>query len=258
VITTSTGEAMNIPTVDETNVVGAILAENTQMAEQDVAIGQKSIGSFMWTSKLVRASLQFVEDAAIDVESWLRGILAARIGRAQNAKFTNGAGTTEPLGIVTGRDTAKDVTSTGATAGTVAYVDLVNAVGKIDPAYRAMPGMAWMLHDAVVGNFRKILDSSGRPIWSPSTSGLTGGAEDRLLGYPIIVNQDLDATPTTAADVIALVGNFKESYLVRDTNDLRVLVLSERYADYLQRGYTAFQRSDGTVINTAAYAAIIE
>ena len=62
VIYTDSGANLQWPTNDDTANVGAILAENSQVTEQDVTFGTASIDSYMYTSKLVRASLQFLQE----------------------------------------------------------------------------------------------------------------------------------------------------------------------------------------------------
>src|SRR5690606_264775 len=57
VITTATGNPLQWPTTDTTSHKGAILAENTQIAEQDITFGTRTLGAYTYTSKLVRVSL---------------------------------------------------------------------------------------------------------------------------------------------------------------------------------------------------------
>jgi hypothetical protein len=77
VITTDTGANLPWPTVDDTGNEGAILAENTQVSEQDVTFGQASLDAYMYTSKLVRLSLQLLNDNAFGLEGWLANALGA-------------------------------------------------------------------------------------------------------------------------------------------------------------------------------------
>ena len=45
-----------------------------------------------------------------------------------------------------------------------------------------------------------------------------------------------------------LFGDFSK-YLIRDVNDIRLVRMDERYADYDQVGFTAFMRSDGDLLD---------
>lgn len=248
VITTQTGATLPWPTNDDTANVGAILAENTQVTEQDVTIGQADIGAFMYTSKLVRVSLQLLQDAAFDLESWLPRKLGERIGRIQNTHFTTGTGTAQPEGVQTNAVIGK----TGLVGQTtsVTYDDLIDLIHSIDPAYRNSGRARFMLNDLTLATVRKLKDGQNRPLWEPSVQV---GVPDGLLGYAYTVNQDMPVMAANARSV--LFGDFFAGYLIRDVQDVQMLRLAERYADYLQVGFLGFARADGTPQDTAAYKA---
>ncbi|ODA69519.1 phage major capsid protein [Streptomyces sp. AVP053U2] len=248
VITTETGATLPWPTNDDTANVGAILAENTQVTEQDVTLGTNDIGAYMYTSKLVRVSLQLLNDNAFDLESWLAGVLGRRIGRAQNIHFTTGTGTAQPEGVQTNAVVGK--TGASGQTTTVTYDDLIDLIHSVDPAYRNSGRARFMFSDATLSAARKLKDSQGRPLWEPS---IQVGAPDGLLGYGYTINQDMPAMAASAKSI--LFGDFYAGYLIRDVQDVQLLRLAERYADYLQVGFLAFARTDGTPQDTAAYRA---
>ncbi|KUH38390.1 MULTISPECIES: phage major capsid protein [Streptomyces] len=248
VITTETGATLPWPTADDTANVGAILSENTQVTEQDVTIGQADIGAYTYTSKLVRVSLQLLQDNAFDLESWLARKLGERIGRIQNTHFTTGTGTSQPEGVQTNATVGKTGT-TGQTTS-VTYDDLIDLIHSIDPAYRNSGRQRFMFNDATLAAVRKLKDSQGRPLWEPS---IQVGVPDGILGYSYTVNQDMPVMAANAKSI--LFGDFFAGYLIRDVRDVQLLRLSERYADYLQVGFLAFSRADGTPQDTAAYKA---
>ncbi|MEV7240452.1 phage major capsid protein [Streptomyces sp. NPDC093248] len=248
VITTDTGATLPWPTNDDTANVGAILAENTQVTEQDVTIGTKDVDAYVYTSKLVRVSLQLLNDSAFNLESWLAGVLGKRIGRAQNAHFTTGTGSSQPEGVQTNAVVGK----TGATGQTtsVAYDDLIDLIHSVDPAYRNSGRAQFMLADVTLAAARKLKDGQNRPLWEPSVQV---GVPDSLLGYKYTINQDMPVMAANAKSI--LFGDFFAGYLIRDVQDVQMLRLAERYADYLQVGFLAFARTDGIPQDTAAYKA---
>jgi HK97 family phage major capsid protein len=248
VITTETGATLPWPTNDDTANVGAILSENTQVTEQDVTIGQSDIGAYMYTSKLVRVSLQLLQDSAFDMESWLARKLGERIGRAQNAHFTTGTGTAQPEGVQTNATIGKTGT-TGQTTS-VTYDDLIDLIHSVDPAYRSSGRARFMLNDATLGAARKLKDSQNRPLWEPSVQV---GVPDSLLGYGYTINQDMPVMAANAKSI--LFGDFFAGYLIRDVRDVQLLRLAERYADYLQVGFLAFSRADGAPQDASAIRA---
>ncbi|MFF8659467.1 phage major capsid protein [Streptomyces huasconensis] len=248
VITTATGATLPWPTNDDTANVGAILGENTQVTEQDVTLGQQDIGAYMYTSKLVRVSLQLLQDSVLDFETWLARKLGERIGRIQNTHFTTGTGTNQPEGVQTNAVIGK----TGGTGQTtsVIYDDLIDLVHSVDPAYRNSGRVQFMLADSTLGSVRKLKDTQNRPLWEPSVQA---GVPDKVVGYSYIVNQDMPAMAANAKSI--LFGDFFAGYLIRDVSDIQTLRLSERYADFLQVGFLAFARTDGTPQDTAAIRA---
>lgn len=244
VITTSSGNTLQWPTSDETAAVGAILAENTAIAEQDVAFGQKSIGAYMYTSKLVRVSLQLLQDSAFNLESWLPAKLGERIGRAVAAHLVSGTGTGQPEGLFTNATIGK----TGGTGQTtsVTYDDLLDLVHSIDPAYR--DGGRFVMSDQALKAIRKLKDSQGRPLWEPSVQA---GVASSLLGYAVTIDNGIPA-PAANAKSIGF-GDVNAAYVVRQVAGGQMTRLAERYAEMLQVGFFGFMRLDARPDDAAAF-----
>ena len=241
VITTETGANLPWPTNDDTGNVGAILGENTQVTEQDITLGTASLDAYMYTSKLVRASLQLLNDRP-DFDTWLARKLGERIGRILNQHFTTGTGTAQPDGIVTSSTVGVTGTGSFATTGGISYDNVVDLTEALDPAYGSARGLKFMGHQSVRKAFRKLKDSQNRPLWEPSVQA---GVPDTILGYEFVLNNDM---PTLAQSSKSLLfGNIRQAYVIRQVQGLSTLRLTERYADYLQVGFLAFQRADGTL-----------
>lgn len=245
VITTDSGANVPWPTVDDTAQEGAILAENTQITEQDVTFGQASLDAYMYTSKLVRVSFQLLNDNAFNLNAWLPRALGQRIGRVQNRHFTVGTGTSQPDGIITSATVG--VTLGAGNTTTVTYDGLVDLIDSIDPSY-INENSRFMMAQGTRKVFRKLKDTQNRPLWEPS---LQVGAPDTILGYPVALNNYM-AVPAANAKSIGF-GDIRAAYVIRDVSDLAVMRLTERYADFLQVGFFAFQRSDGTLQNASAF-----
>jgi HK97 family phage major capsid protein len=248
VIDTNTGANLPWPTNDDTGNVGAILAENTQVTEQDVTLGQASLDAYMYTSKLVRVSYQLLQDRP-DFDTWLARKLGERVGRILNQHFTTGTGTAQPDGIVTSATVGVTGTGSFATTGGITYDNLVDIVESLDPAYGnadggtgEAPGLKFMLHQSARKALRKLKDGQQRPLWEPS---LQAGVADSLMGYPVRINNDMPTLATSSKSV--LFGNIRQAYVARIVRELTTLRLTERYADFLQVGFLGFERADGTM-----------
>lgn len=246
VLTTETGAKMPWPTADDTANVGALLAENTQVTEQDVVLGTDEIDAYMYTSNLVRASYQLLQDRP-DFEDWLARKLGERIGRIWNQHFTTGTGTNQPDGIVTSATVGATGTGSFATTGGVSYEGVVDLVESLDPAYSTGDDLGWMMHQTARKAFRNLKDGEGRPMWEPS---LQAGIPATLLDYPVRLNNDM--APLAPSSKSVLFGSVREAYLIRKVRDISTLRLTERYADFLQVGFIGFARADGTMQNANA------
>ena len=247
VIQTATGADLHWPTTDDTFNEGELVAENTAVADQDVLYGEIVFSSYLYSSKMVRSSRSLLQDTNL-FEGELSRQLAERIGRITNRHFTTGTGTGEPEGVVTaagGNDLDGNALAAG-TLGAIAYDDLVNLEHGVDPAYRASGNARFMFSDAVLKVIKKIVDSTGRPLWQPqSTGGLANRQADTVLGYPYTINQDMAGVG--ASEVSACFGDFSR-YIIRDALGITMLRLVERYAEFLQVGFLMYSRHDGRAL----------
>jgi HK97 family phage major capsid protein len=254
VINTDSGQPLQWPTADDTGNVGAILAENNAATTLDVTFGQKTLGAYMYTSRIVKVSYQLLNDSAFDLGAWVPVKFAQRIGRALNAHFTNGTGGgTQPAGLVPNLTVGK-VGAVGSTislgaggASNPAYGELIDLIHSVDPAYRESPAARFMMADSSVKIVRKILDTTGQPIWQP---GLQAGQPSTILGYPVVINQDMPVMAINAKSIAF--GDFNAAYVVRQVQGVQVKRFDERFADALQVGFLSFARYDGVVDDSNA------
>lgn len=246
VISTATGATMNFPTADATAEVGEILGQNAAATLGETAFGNISLDTYKYSSKKIALPFELVQDTFIDIEAYIRSLLAIRIARINNTHFTVGTGTGQPRGLVT----AAAVGKTGATGQTttVTYDDLVDLEHSIDPSYRRAPGVGFMMHDSTVKAIRKLKDTQGRPIFVPGyETGNPGGAPDRLLGRPIYINQDVPVMAANAKSI--LFGQFSK-YIVRDVMDLTVFRMTDSaFTLNGQVGFVAFMRVGGNFVD---------
>lgn len=244
VITTASGNPLNWPTNNDTSNVGAILAENAQITEQDVTLGQKSLGAYTYTSKLVRISLQLLQDNVFNMESWLTGKLGERIGRAVAAHLVTGTGSSQPEGLFTNATAGKTGASGQVTA--VTYDDLVDLQHSIDVAYRT--AAQWVTSDAGLKVVRKLKDADGRPLWEPSVQA---GVPSTILGHSVLIDNGVPV-PAASAKSIGF-GDINAAYVVRQVSGGQLMRLDERYADYLQVGFFGFMRLDAAPDDGSAF-----
>jgi HK97 family phage major capsid protein len=242
ILTTDAGNDIPWPTNDDTGNTGAILAENIAMTEQDVVFGQKTLGSYTYTSKLIRVSLQLLQDAGVDIEAMLARKIGERLGRIQNTHATTGTGSSQPQGFVTGATVGK----TAASATAITHNEIIDLEHSVDVSYRG--DARFMFHDLVFAYIRKLKDSTGQPLWQPSVAA---GAPSTLDGHDYTINNDMASAVATTNKTMAF-GDFSAHYVLRQVNGGQMMRLAERYAELLQVGFFGFQRMDGLVQDTAA------
>jgi len=246
VIRTATGTQMQFPAADATAEEGEIVGQNTAVSALDTTFSNLTIDVFKYSSKKIALPFELVQDSFIDIEAYIQGLLAMRLGRITAKHFTTGTGTGQPRGLITAASVG--VIGATGTATTFGYDDLVNLEHSVDPAYRSAPGVGFMMSDAALRVARKIKDSNGRPVFVPGyEQGNPGGAPDRLLGRPIYLSQEM-AAPAANAKSIAF-GQFGK-YVIRDVMDMTLFRMTDSaFTLNGQIGFVAFMRSGGNLID---------
>ena len=247
-IRTDSGAQMQFPTADATGEVGAILAQNATTPRVDTTFGNVALDVYKYTSNDIALPFELLQDSFIDIEAYIQGLLAIRLGRIQNTHFTIGTGTGQPRGAVVASGVGR-VATAGATL-TVSYDDLVRLEHSVDPAYRSAPNVGYMMNDASIAVIRQIKDTQGRPIFVPGyEQGTPGGAPDRLMGRPITVNQDMAVMAANAKSI--LFGDFSK-YIIRDVMDLTLFRMTDSaFTRNGQVGFLAMQRVGGNLIDVS-------
>lgn len=242
-LTTTTGNSIPWPTMDDTSNEGALIGENTQVTESELAFGTKTLDAYKYTSGVVLVSAELLQDSAIDVEGTVRAAMAERIGRIGNRHLTVGTGSNQPNGIVTAATAVTGV----AAAAAITFDNLIDLFHAVDPAYRDDPSTRWMFNDGTLKALRKIRDAEDRYVWQPAD--VRTGAPATILEKPYSINQAVAAIGASNKSVVF--GAFNR-YVVRMVREFAIRRLVERYADYDQTGFIGFTRLDGELLDTAA------
>lgn len=256
-ITTAKGNPLSYSSSDGTSEEGEWLAENAPASSADPTFGTVPLNVFKVGSRIFTIPLELLQDSEIDVQAMVMNRARNRIGRTSNKGFTTGNGTTSPNGLVTASGVGK-IGASGQTL-TVIYDDLVDLVDSLDVAYLDVPETdpqlpgarpGWMFNQTIRRVIRKLKDTAGRPIWTPSyDAGIGGGAKtpDELLGYPVNINNDM-ATPAANAKSIAF-GNLNQ-YLIRDALDVTMFRFDDSaYISKGQVGFLAWARTGGNLLD---------
>ncbi|MGI9395453.1 MAG: phage major capsid protein, partial [Boseongicola sp.] len=183
--------------IDSTEVGSGWATETGSVSETATPTIERISIPLFELNALPKASQRLLDDSAFDVEGWLAGRIADTFSQSEAAAFVNGDGIDKPTGFLT-HPTLDDSSWAWGSLGYIAtgadgdfasanpadaIVDLVYALGA---RYRA--NGSFVMNSKTAGAVRKIKDADGRFLWS---DGLAAGEPARLLGYPVLIAEDM-------------------------------------------------------------------
>ena len=209
--------------VDHADVGAGWATESGAQAETDTPQIDRITVPLHELSALPKASQRLLDDSAFDIEGWLAGRIADKFARAEAAAFVSGDGIDKPTGFLSHPAVDNDIwtwgnlgyvpSGTNANPEADAIIELVYALGA---AYRK--NAVFVMNSKTTAKVRKLKDTDGRFLWS---DGLAAGEPARLMGYPVLVAEDM---PDPATDAMAIAfGDFSAGYTVAERPDLRIL-----------------------------------
>lgn len=155
-------------------------AENAAYTESNPTFGQKQIDAFKLTD-LLRVSVELLQDAEFDLESYISAEIARAFGVAEEQAFCVGTGANQPTGIFPANGGAVGVTA--AAANTVTADELISLIYALKSPYRR--NAKFLMNDATVSAIRKLKDGNGVYLWQPA---LQAGQPDKLLGFDLVTS----------------------------------------------------------------------
>ena len=115
--------------------------------------------------------------------------------RIANSKLTTGYGSSDVEGIVT--NSVAGVTAASATA--VTADEIIDLVHSVDPAC-CVRNAAFMMNDNTLASVRKPKDGDGNYLWQ--MGNYQAGVPQNLLGYNVVVNQDMGSIATAKKTIL--------------------------------------------------------
>lgn len=270
-VDTAGGEPMDWATTDPTGIVAYQLAENSVVTPQDVTFGMGQLNAWTFVAGPFLASIQIVNDSTFDLDKFLRERIAMAIGRSQAANAWSGSGSGSPLGLsaalaakgtgstgtggIFAESAARAVNTFGGSqanegvAGAMNFETVFQLISFVDPAYRQLGDCTWVMNDSTLQNERTVTDLYGRPLIQQSVNMGGNDLGENLGGYPVTIDNNApvitsNATPTAANASGPVFGRFESAMVARNVRQTGVMVLRERYADYLAIGWLGFMRYD--------------
>lgn len=249
VMTTTSGNPIDLPTVDDTSVPVAKHTEAGAVTDDggsDATFGKKTLNAYAYDTEWVKFSWELAQDSIFNFETLLGDLLGQRLGRRANTELSVGTGTNDPNGIVT----ASSLGKTAAAQAAITYDEIIDLVHSVDPAYRQSPKTRFMFNDTTLGALRKLKDGEGRYVWS--AGDVQKGVPGSILGYNYSINQAMASLAAGAKPMIF--GDFGK-YFVRKVGGIVMFVAKERFAPDI--GLLGLVRLDGELGDTAAVKHLI-
>ena len=173
------------------------------------------------------ATAALLDDAAVDVESWIASEVDIVFGEQEGTAFVSGDGVNKPKGFLS----YTNVADSGWSWGNIGYIATGTAGAfkangpsdtLIDTVYALKAGhrqnASFVMNRKTQAAIRKFKDADGNYLWRPPA---TPGQAASLMGFAITEAEDM---PDVAADSVSIAfGDFRAGYLVVDRTGVRVL-----------------------------------
>jgi len=253
VITTASDR--NIP-IEDSIGSASWTDENAAYNESDPSFTRTLLKAYKLT-RIVKVSEELLNDSLFDLQPYLVRKFGQTFGIAEEAAFINGAGSTQPTGVISGATLGL----TAASQTTVTGDELLGLFHSLKVQYRA--NAAWVMSDAMALNIRKLKFQIGSDTigyqWQQS---LRDGQPDRLLGKPVYISNGmptpvLAGSPPSGGATTILFGDFSY-YTIADRTPRTFQRLNELYAANGQVGFKMSERTDGALTLAEAVVKLVQ
>lgn len=252
IVRTAGGGLWNQPYVDDTSTAALLTAEASATTTQDFSISRIQLNAYTYRSKIV-VSREWLQDEAVNAAGEINTMLATRLGRAINAHFTTGDGSSKPTGILAtsgGAPTGK----TTASATAITATEILDLVHSVDPAYRTGPNVAFMMNDSTLAAVKKLTlgSSDSTPLWVPS---MRDGEPATIWGFPYVINQSMESIATGKKTIAFGDWNY---YVIREVLNPIFVRTDELFLDNFSVGFYGFSRYDAKLIPVGAIKLLVQ
>lgn len=202
------GPLLQLPRlVDEVNpqpvAEGAAKPESEPTFEQ-IDLKPFEIGVVVPVTKIL------LEDAQINLASYLANHVARRFGQKEAAWFVNGNGTTQAEGLLTAAEVSENEVAA------ITSDALIDHFYSLKTTYSA--NGSWLMNRATMAVVRKLKDADGAYIWQ---GGIAAGQPATLLGRPVY--EAVDMPNPTEGNTPIVFGDFATGYAIADRVGFEIL-----------------------------------
>jgi HK97 family phage major capsid protein len=236
VIQTASGDR-KIPVVS-THGTAVWIDEEGAYTESDEAFGQVTLSAYK-LGTLMKVTEELLNDSVFNLETYIAGEFARRIGAAEEESFLTGNGSGKPTGIFAASGGAT-VGVTAASATAITIDEVMDLFYSLKAPYRR--NAVFVMNDATVKLMRKLKDGNGQYLWQPS---ITAGTPDTVMNRPVFTSA---YAPTIASSAKTIAFGDFSYFWIADRQIRSFKRLNELYAANGYVGFMANQRVDGKLI----------
>jgi HK97 family phage major capsid protein len=205
---------VHIPTLEsDANGEGWVTETGNRTATEPV-FSQNIIKTYE-NARYVPISQQLLEDADIDLLSFVADHIAKITGKVEASAFMLGDGNGKPTGLLNTPGDYEAITTNefGSLSGGSILNTLIAAFYELPGAYAA--NGSWLMRRETMGVIRAAADAAGNgTFWSDS---LANGTPATLLGRPVYESIDMDLLPTVTGTKYPIIfGDMASAYRIVD------------------------------------------
>lgn len=243
---TQTGEDVRVPLWDDT--ANGFVLDSAAVTTTDPTISGVTIKVDGLRSNPILIDNKLIQDLDYDLVGEVNAATTKRYLRSVSQYIVQGNSSNF---VALSAESAL----TTANVASVGYIDLVDLMTSLDPAYA--DGAAWSMSNATLGKVLQIEDTNGRPIFMPFTAGATSGFAGTIFGYPVKIDQYAPAVATGNTPI--RFGDHAAAYTLREVQPGIVFKQSaDRYIELNRLGVLAFARAGGApTIASTSYSPLL-
>lgn len=206
-----------------------------------------------------KVTQRLMDDSSIRVEDFIREKIVSQMAAAENKAFLFGDGKSQPNGILKyelyyGEDNRKENAFEAVKTGEVGKIPDYEAIIKVMECLPSeyLCNAAWLMSRNAASAIRMIKDKETHKfLWQTSTAY---GSPDTLLGYPVVICDDMPKLVSDKASTPVLFGNFYEAYQIAERQEISLLKDPYNCKPFIE--FYATKRVGGDVVNFDAIKAL--
>ncbi|MDR2074784.1 MAG: phage major capsid protein [Holosporales bacterium] len=204
-----------------------------------------------------KVTQRLIGDSSIKIEDFIKDKIISQMAAAENKAFLFGDGTNQPRGILSydlscegPADQKIEAIKTGEKGKIEHYIDLIKVMELLPSQY--LCNAVWLMSRNAASAIRKLKDeTSGLYLWQNS---IAFGVPNTLLGYPVVVCDDMEKLSTSKATTPVLFGNFYEAYHIAERQDITIIKDPYNSKPFVE--FYATKRIGGDIVNFDAIKAL--